>query len=245
MKKNLRYKWREICIHLVSCLFFLIFTVSPGFAATKVDLQIMILADVSRSVDVKEYVLQRDGYASIFSSPAFYNDYLVKNRIKTVAVTLVYWSSPKFIKTTVPWTMVDSIDSSKSFGAAVIKASPLDTPFLENGRPFDGTTAPGSAIAFGVQSFADSLYEGDRKIMIVSGDGIENDGIDTKRARDEALAKGITEISVIAIGSEALKGWFSTHVQGGTNSSTLWSKNYQELPEAIQNIFQRSLLATP
>lgn len=237
----MHYKWNDISVLLVACFLSLMLVAGAGLAATNVDFEIVILADASRSVDAKEYARQRDGYASMFSSPDFYNNYLVQNRINTIAVTFVYWSSPKFIKPVVSWTVIDSVDSSQAFGTAIRKASPVEGSFLKDSRPFDGTTAPGSAIAFGVQSLSDNHFEGDRKIIVISGDGIENDGIATNIARDEALAKGVTAISAIAIGSEALKKWFSSHVQGGKNSFTLRVKDYQELPEAIQGIFQRIL----
>lgn len=62
---------------------------APARALEAVDLELLLLVDVSRSVDANEYILQRDGYADAFRDPAFYSGYIASGRYRRIAVSLV------------------------------------------------------------------------------------------------------------------------------------------------------------
>jgi len=168
----------------------LVFSVSLR-AAEPVDAEIMLLVDVSRSVDAKEYLLQRDGYVAAFRDPALIDDHVARGRHRRIAVSLIYWSSPSFKQLAVPWTVIDGVAAAEAFADAIIKGSATSEGKGMAVRPFDGTTAPGSAIAFAYPRFFDNAFDGVRKIMIVSGDGPENDGISTSARMPLPLAHAI------------------------------------------------------
>lgn len=210
-------------------------------AAEPVDAEIMLLVDVSRSVDAKEYLLQRDGYVAAFRDPALISDHVARGRHRRIAVSLVYWSSPSFKQVAVPWTVIDGTATAEAFAEAIIKGSAISVGKGMAVRPFDGTTAPGSAIAFGYPRFFDNAFDGVLKVMIVSGDGPENDGISTPKVRDEAIAKGIDAINTLPIGSETLKNWYITNIQAGKDAFTVGVRDFPDLPAAIRYLLFRTL----
>lgn len=219
-----------------------VLVISPfSRAAEAVDAEIMLLVDVSRSVDAKEYLLQRDGYADAFRDSALFDAYIAKGRHRRIAVTLMYWSSPDLRRVAVPWMLIDSRAAAQGFAEAIIKGSAASDGKGLAARPFDGTTAPGSALAFGFPLFFDNAFEGTRKVMIVSGDGPENAGIPTPKARDEALAAGIDTINTLPIVSETLKAWYVKNIQAGKDAFTVGAKDFPDLPAAIRHVLQRTL----
>ena len=89
--------------------------------------------------------------------------------------------------------------------------------------------------------FASNAYEGSRKVIILSGDGIENAGPKTSGVRDDALKKGVDTINALPIGSEALRKWFAENVQGGKDAFTVSAKDFPDLPTALQAMLKRTI----
>lgn len=210
-------------------------------AATNVDLELALLVDVSRSVDAKEFIQQRDGYVNAFKDPSLFTEHIAKGPNKKIAATLVYWSSPDRRVVAVDWRLVDSVESARAFGEALVAATPGNIDLSGATRPFDGTTAPGSAISFVMPQFGSNAYEGSRKVIILSGDGAENAGPATHKVRDDALENGIDTINALPIGSEALRKWFTENVQGGKDAFTLSAKDFPDLPTALQTMLKRTI----
>ncbi len=212
-----------------------------ALSATPVDLEVALLVDVSRSVDAKEFIQQRDGYVEAFSDPVLFNEHIAKGKHKKIAATLIYWSSPDNRVVAVDWRLVDSIESSKAFGLALIAGTPGNIDLSGATRPFDGTTAPGSALSFVLPQFASNAFEGQRKVIIVSGDGAENAGPKSSGVRDDALKSGIDTINALPIGSEALQRWFAQNIQGGIDSFTVAAKDFPDLPAAVKSMLKRTV----
>lgn len=213
-----------------------------ALATEEVDVELVLLADVSRSVDAREFALQRDGLAAAFSAPHFSERNLHGRARGRIAVTLVYWSSPGFNKVVVPWTSIADDRGATAFSKEILNSSPSENGLQLAGRPFDGTTAPGSAITFGLSLFADEKVTGSRRVMLVLGDGVENAGVSTAQSRDAALAGGVDAIHAIAVGSETLKQWFSENVQGGKGAFTSGTQSFDQLPAVIKEKIDMILL---
>ena len=110
-------------------------------AALPVTTELLLLADVSGSLDSTDFELQRDGYANAFRSSA------VHDAIDTygdLAVTLVYWSSGQAIA--VDWTHVYDASSASAFADSIAAV----------GRPgsIGISTAMADAMDFGASLFA-------------------------------------------------------------------------------------------
>lgn len=234
LKRILRLHGSIVCI--------LIGVASPGVqAGTPVDMELAMLVDVSRSVDAKQFLQQRDGYATAFKDSTLFTEHIAKGAHKKIAATLIYWSSPDKRVVAVDWRLVDSVDSSLAFGEALLTATPGKVDLSGATRPFDGTTAPGSAILFAFPQFASNAYEGTRKVIILSGDGIENAGPATHKVRDDALKNGVDTINALPIGSDALRHWFANNVQGGRDAFTVSARDFPDPATALQTMLKRTL----
>ena len=177
--------------------------------AVPVGLELMLLVDVSGSVDDGEYLLQRTGYVNAF------NDAGVQAQIASitggVAVMYAEWSGTAQQEVEVGWTLLTDAASASAFAAAIATST----------QNFEGQTAPGSAINWGVPLFNGNGYEGARRVIDISGDGRENTGANTLAAATAAQALGITVNGLAILGESGLQTWYQNNIvtPGG---GTLW-----------------------
>ncbi|WP_299620247.1 DUF1194 domain-containing protein [Pelagibius sp.] len=157
-------------------------SVSPSRAAERVDLELVLLADASGSIDDSEIFFQRQGYAEAITDP----DILAAiglGQDGKIAVTYVEWGDATSQEVVVPWTIIDGEASAAAFAKQL-----LEVPRLAFGR-----NAIGAAIAAGLALIEGNDIEGDRKIIDFSGDSANNwGGIPIEVARQAALASDVS-----------------------------------------------------
>ncbi|HEX2215407.1 MAG TPA: DUF1194 domain-containing protein [Xanthobacteraceae bacterium] len=180
-------------------------TLSTARAGEPVDLLLVLAADVSRSVDVQKFQLQRDGYAAAFSD-ARVLEAIRSGTHRRIAVCFVEWSGLTAQRVVIDWTVIHDAASAREFGDKLVEAP----------RSFAERTSISGGIDFAVAQFARSRYEASRRTIDVSGDGTNNSGRDVRAARDEAVARDIT-INGLVILSERPLAWNPdhTHPPGG------------------------------
>ena len=88
--------------------------VAPAVHAVPVGTELLLLADVSGSLNSTDFALQRDGYANAFRDDAVISAIEAAGGI---AVALVYWSDSSSIA--VNWTHVFDAATSFAFASAV------------------------------------------------------------------------------------------------------------------------------
>ena len=172
---------------------------TPTGAAERVDLLLVLAADISRSVDEVKFQLQRSGYAAAFS------DSRVIEAIRSgpngrIAVALVEWSGPLSQKIVIDWMVISDDKTGRLFGDHIVEAS----------RAFADSTSISAGIDFAMTELDRAPYEARRRVIDVSGDGDNNSGRDVTAARNGAIAKGVT-INGLVILSETPTGWNSNH----------------------------------
>jgi hypothetical protein len=153
----------------------------PARAARAIDVKIVMAADVSRSIDEGEFALQRQGYAAAITDPRVL-DAIRAGRHGAITVSFVEWAGEGEQKTVVDWTLIGDADDARKFAAALAEAP----------RSFVGRTAIGSAIDYSMGVLGESVYEADRSVIDVSGDGTSNQGRSPPEARDAAVGAGVT-----------------------------------------------------
>ncbi len=153
---------------------------TPARAETEVDLALVLAVDVSRSMDVEEQELQREGFVEAFRGAEIHGA-IARGQLGRIAVTYVEWSGDGQQTVVVPWTLVDGPQAALSFSDRL-----AGTPI---GRVF--ATSIASAIDHAVRLLETSGFEAMRQVIDVSGDGPNNQGRTVTLARDEAVAKGI------------------------------------------------------
>jgi Protein of unknown function (DUF1194) len=176
-----------------------------GLQGLGVDLEIVLAADVSRSIDDREFALQRKGYAGALTDPRVLKAIAAaKNR--AIAVCFVEWSGEQDQHVVVDWTVIRDEEDGAAVAAAI-----MDAP-----RSFTGRTSISAAIDFAMTRFAASKWPAARRVIDISGDGNSNAGRPVTEARDAAVATGVTINGLAIINESADLGYSAhTHPPGG------------------------------
>ena len=144
------------------------------------DLELVLLADASGSIDQDELLFQRQSYAAAITDPAVVS--AIQNTLYgSIAVTYVEWAQNQAV--VVDWTVITDMDSATSFAEALIGPP----------RQAAGRNAIGSALLFGMQMIDTNDIRGFRRVIDFSGDTMGNSyGPPITQARDQVVANNIT-----------------------------------------------------
>lgn len=209
---------------------------APVTSAETVDLQLILAADVSISVDNEEFRLQREGYAAAITSVPV----LAAIRAgphHAIAVTFIEWSGPSKQRVVADWTVIRDGELATVF-ANTLRTVP---------RSFADATAIGSAIDFAMKQFERSGLESERRIIDVSGDGDSNSGRPVEYARDDAVKAKVTINGLAIVNEHPLPGfighvqpvggighYYRTRVAGGPGSFVFQLESFGGFAEAIE-----------
>ncbi len=150
-------------------------------SAVPVDVELIIAVDVSYSMDPDEQALQREGYIMALTSREFLQ--ALKNGIHgKVAITYFEWAGSWDQKVIVPWRLIEGPESASAVAEEIARA-----PYRRASR-----TSISGALMFAKPLFDDSGYRGIRRVIDVSGDGVNNNGSPVTPVRDDVVAAGIT-----------------------------------------------------
>lgn len=207
-------------------------------SAVPVGLELMLLVDVSGSVDNSEYNLQKQGYVQAFQNAAVQNA-ILGSQGGAIAVTYIEWSGSGEVSSRVGWTLIDSIASANAFAAAIDAST----------RAFNGSTGIQDAIGNAYLGFGTEVgqaangFESLRQVIDVSGDGEDNDSIlQGAGGRNAALAGGVDTINGIYIGGgTALGDYYEDFVKGGSNSFTISASTFAEFGTAVERKLVREI----
>jgi len=209
--------------------------------ATPVGLELVLLVDVSGSVDNGEYLLQKTGYRDAFQSAAVQSA-ILGSVGGAIAVTYVEWSGNNQQNQQVGWTLIDSAADADAFGDAIFATS----------RAFNGNTAIQDAIMFGAGAFAGNGFEGARLVIDVSGDGRDNATTDCNTGAnpncgvDFAIGAGVDTINGLAILGEAgLLTYYQNNVAGGAGGFAVAVNSFGDFGTAIEGKLQREIAQAP
>ena len=199
-------------------------------SAVPVGLELVLLIDVSGSVNDSEYALQKGGYVSAFQSAAVQNA-ILGSVGGAIAVTYVEWSGAAQQAQKVGWTLINSAASANSFAALISGLT----------QSYKGSTAIQNAMHYGAGLFGTETggaisngFESGRQVMDVSGDGICNDGDCTvANGRNYALGLGVDTINGLAIGDQSITDYYNNSVKGG-GGFVIDVANFQDFGAAIE-----------
>ncbi len=216
-------------------------------AAERVDVALVLAADVSRSVDEEEFRLQRDGIATALTDPKVLS--AIRSGLHgAVAICFVEWSGVGQQLVVADWVVVRDPASAQQI-AGIVRSAP---------RSFFGSTAIGSAIDFSMRQLARAKVEADRRVIDVSGDGTNVSGPPVTGARDAAVEADIT-VNGLAILSAfpnpfnpqhthppgGLEEYYRRNVTGGAGSFVIVVEGFQTFAEAMINKLIREIAAVP
>lgn len=155
---------------------------APAAAQERVDLELVLLADATGSIDDAEIRLQRQGYAEAMIDPEVL--WAVENggALGRIAVTYVEWATVAAQDVVVDWTVIDGEASARAFGERLLAAP----------RRARGSNAIGAALLRGLALIEENGFDGGRKVIDLSADSSWNpSGPSIATARDAVLGADV------------------------------------------------------
>ena len=209
---------------LLVCLALSLLSAQSVRSTSHVDLILVLALDVSSSVDQGEFKLQKFGLATAFRHPLVAKA-IARGRAKRIVVTTIQWAGYKQQRIMLPWTVIGSGDELESY-AEKLAAMPRAFP--------DGATHLTGIIDFGAAIALSAPFSAMRRVVDISGDGIDNISGSPHSARDAAVSAGVT-INGLAIANEVpeLTLYYRDAVIGGPGAFVLTARNYDDYPDAI------------
>lgn len=217
-------------------LFIVLFALAPQLPAHSqnvldarqraVDLELILMADGSGSVDDDEFILQRLGYAKALRDPAILQ--AIKGGILgRIALSYVEWSGPHLKVPIVNWTVIQTKADIEAL-AKRLEDHPREL--------YGGGTAVGDAIVYGAESILGNQFEGTRRVIDISGDGPDRNGMNGADGRDYAVAKRITVngLPILAFEGDGLAEFFRDNVIGGPGSFYIAANGFEDFFRAIR-----------
>ena len=195
-------------------------------------MQLILAADVSGSVDATRYKTQQDGYLEALGDPRVL-DVIAGLDPPVVAITFIAWARDQEVM--VPWTRVHDAATMDIFR----------TRLRAEQRPRVGVnTLIRRALQF-CDTMFDRQYTGGRKVIDVSGDGDDNQGIvGLREVRDDLVRRGVVINGLPIIVKppeyifppqppEGLEVYYRRHVVGGDGHVVIESIGFDNFKQAI------------
>jgi hypothetical protein len=189
-------------------------------AAEPVDLALVLVTDVSRSIDDSEYDLEKQGVAAALLNPTVLAA-IKAGAIGSIAVAYIEFAGDTQVREVIDFTVIRDAASARGFTDRLL-AEP---------RSFYGRTAISSGIDAAVAMLSTDRLQAQRRVIDVCGDGTNNAGRDITAARDDAVKQGIIINGLTIINDHpvnytyahvappgGLTNWYRDHVIGGLGS---------------------------
>jgi hypothetical protein len=147
-----------------------------------VDVKLVIATDVSRSIDLEEAHFQRDGIADSFLDPEVIRA-IENGPLGVIAVAMVDWAGYREYNLVLDWTFVRDRASAAALSEKI--------------RNMGVTLGQRTSISNAIQRSIDLLKGSDkdifgaRKVIDVSGDGPNNDGVSMQQVHEATRNNGI------------------------------------------------------
>lgn len=200
-----------------------------------VDLELVLLADASRSIDDTEIAFQRLGYAEAITDPQVLAAIAGGGLLGRIAVAYVEWASAPSQEIVVDWMVVEDAASARAFADRLVNGPP---------RATFGGNAIGSALLKGKDMIEANAHEGYRRVIDLSADSMwSGSGPSIPAARAEVLAAGITINGLAVLCRDCQSGRpvgydleeaFATGLIGGPGAFVVTADSAQTFTEAVR-----------
>lgn len=197
----------------------------------RVDLELVLAVDISRSMDFGEQIIQRRGYIEAFRSREVISA-ITNGMWGRISVTYVEWSGSGAARVVVPWMLISDAKSAARFAAALEDREPLRI----------SRTSISGALEFSQLLFGAAGWQGLRRVIDVSGDGPNNHGKPVKPVSAATANGGVTinglplmvRTSTYGFGIENLDEYYQDCVVGGPGAFVVPVYSWQEFPAAVR-----------
>ncbi len=198
--------------------------VLPAHSQTVVNIELLLAIDTSASVSREEFDLQLRGIAKAFADPDVLQ--AVENlKPLGVAVGVMQWGGPGESRVVIPFTHLERARDAKAFGFLI-------------GRSYRFVGATSTSIASAIEDGTTLLnrneFDGQRRVIDVSGDGKHNSEVSLPAARNTAQLQGVT-VNGLAIEADEkdLFKYYNDNVIVGAGSFVEKADGFDDFARAI------------
>jgi hypothetical protein len=203
-------------------------------ARERVDLELVLLADATGSIDDAEIRLQRRGYADAMLDPQVLWAIANGGAEGRIAVAYVEWAGVAAQDVVVDWMVVEDAASARAFGARLMAAP----------RRAFGTNAIGAALLKALAMIEGNRFDGWRRVIDLSGDSSWNPvGPTIADARDAVLGSEVV-INGLAIlcrspcsgrpRYENLEAEYADRIVGGPGAFVVTADGERSFAQAVR-----------
>ncbi|WP_207539745.1 DUF1194 domain-containing protein [Sabulicella rubraurantiaca] len=204
-----------------------------------VDVALVLAVDVSRSIDEDEARLQREGYRAAVSDPRVV-EAIGRGMIGAIGLAYVEWAGFEYQRLVLPWTRIADAHDADAWSQALAEAP----------RASLSWTSISGAIDFSRRVLEEAPFEATRRVIDVSGDGVNNSGRPSSMARDEAVAQGITINGLPIVNDRPSFGrmppipldqYYAENVIGGPGAFMIVAEDFESFGTAVRRKLIREI----
>lgn len=203
---------------------------APG-AAFACALELILAVDVSGSIDEREFALQSEGMAAAFEDADVIE--AIAAQKGGVLATLTQWSGASRQRQVTDWYLLVDEASITGFTRAI----------RQSGRDWRNySTAIGEALEHALEVGRTAPEICDRRVVDVSGDGVNNEGRAPRAVADALAALGYTVNGLVIRGdSPDPVRYYERNVIAGPQSFIEIADSFNDYPEAIRRKLLREI----
>ena len=230
-------------LRLLSLLIALAVFIHPAHA-DEVDLELVLAMDGSGSISEAEYILQLEGTARAFEDPSI-QQAIVSGPIGRIAVSILIWSDAAFPKFKSGWFVLAGPRDAQVF------ANKVRVFHKHTGRKFGiggGGTGIGEGIRVALEMMESNTHQGLRRVVDVSGDGVETDPWFKKAmilpdARKLADLQGVqvNGLPILNRDFPTLDIYYSDQVITGPGAFVVVANGFEDFGRAIREKLYREI----
>lgn len=217
--------------------------IAPARADEPVDVALVLAVDVSRSIDEDEARLQREGYRSAITDPKVV-EAIRGGMLGSVSLCYIEWAGIEYQRTVIPWTRIATQGDADGWAATLAQAP----------RASLSWTSISGAIEASRRAMGECPHEATRKVIDVSGDGVNNSGPPAEMARDRAVADGITINGLPILNDRPTFGrappvpldiYYRDSVIGGQGAFMIAAEDFEAFGNAVRRKLIREIAGLP
>ncbi len=201
-------------------------------APVPVDLLLVLAVDVSRSISESDALLQRDGYRTAMADPQVLAA-ITGGAVGAIAVAYVEWAAYDRQELLLPWTRIAGAAEARAWGNALAA------------KPWSSITwtSLSGALRYSGEILAAAPFEGTRRVIDVSGDGVNNNGPPAEPVRDRLVADGVVINGLPIINDRPRYGvasgrdlvpYYTEAVVGGPGHFVIVAKDFDSFADAVR-----------
>lgn len=208
-------------------------------AADPVDVALVLAVDVSRSIDEDEARLQREGYRSAITDPVVI-EAIRGGMVGAIAICYVEWAGIEYQRTVLPWQRIANAQDAQDWAQRLAEAPRVSLSW----------TSISGGIRHSRRELSECPFEATRRVIDVSGDGVNNSGPPAEDERDAAVGEGIIVNGLPIVNDRPTFGrrppipldqYYQESVIGGTGAFVIVAEDFESFGVAVKRKLIREI----